>query len=115
MSIYKQVMGNEFFKLHPKLQQRYESTSFRPTGVMYKIPGAPKLLGPILRLGVNRKLLCPEHGTNMHFTITNTPRIGAHGERHIHWERIFYFKEKDRFCNALMRLDLERNILKDRL
>lgn len=60
-------------------------------------------------------MLFPEHGKNIHFTITNTPRIGANGERQIHWERIFYFKEKKRFFNALMSLDMERNIIKDYL
>lgn len=118
MSIYKEVMGKDFVRLHPKLKQRYEQLEFTPFqayGVMKNIRGGPKYLYPIFHLGVMWKLLFPERGEDIPFTITNTPLIGVNGERQIHWERVFYFKNKKRYFNALMSLDAKRNIIKDYL
>lgn len=118
MSIYKEVMGKDFVRLHPKLQKRYEQLEFTPfqaKGVMKNIQGGPKYLYPFFQLGVRWKLLFPERGEDIPFTITNTPLIGQNGEKQIHWERVFYFKTKKRYFNALMSLDAKRKIIKDYL
>ena len=118
MSIYKHVMGEEFFKLHPMLQKRYEFVEghpFRAKGVMKIIKGGPIYLYPFFLLGVNWKLLFPEHGQDVPFMITNTTKVGAKGEEQIHWERIFYFSKKKRYFNALMSLDAKRLVIKDYL
>lgn len=115
MSIYQQVMGKEFNRLHPMLQKRYESSSFQANGVMKRIQGGPAFLYPFFWFGIRWKLLFPEHGVNIPFTITNTARIGTNGEQQVHWERIFYFNRKKRYFNALMSLDKERSIIKDYL
>lgn len=118
MSIYKRVMGEEFFHLHPMLQKRYEIVEghpFRAKGIMKKIKGGPKYLYPFFLFGVKWKLLFPEHGRDVPFRITNTARIGPYGEEQIHWERIFYFSKKNRYFNALMSLDSDRLVIKDYL
>lgn len=118
MSIYKQILKDEFYKLHPMLQKRYEFINDRPfkaTGVMGMIQGGPKFLYPIFLLGVKCKLLFPEQGKKIPFTITNTPCKGKNGANQIHWERIFYFDQKKRYFNALMSLDEELKIVKDYL
>ncbi|MGN7388084.1 DUF4166 domain-containing protein [Sporosarcina sp. SAFN-015] len=118
MSIYKKVLGNDFNKLHPMLQQRYDfagGRSFEATGTMIEIKGGPKWLYPLFRLGVNWKLLFPERGKNIPFSIKNRALIGANGDSQIHWERIFYFGMKKRYFNALMSLDETRLVIKDYL
>ncbi|WP_028392216.1 DUF4166 domain-containing protein [Bacillus cihuensis] len=118
MSIYKKVLGNQFNVLHPMLQKRYDISAKKPFqayGVMKTIKGGPKWLYPFFLLGVNWKLLFPEHGHLIPFSIVNTARIGNNGEEQIHWERIFYFEGKKRFFNAVMSLDHERLVIKDYL
>jgi hypothetical protein len=118
MSIYKKVLDDDYEKLHPKLKQRYESMGMRNfigSGMMYSIEGGPTWLFPLFRYGVKWKLLFPEKGKNIPFTIRNTPRIGKNGEDQIHWERKFQFGEKERYFNALMSLDSRQNIIKDYL
>lgn len=118
MSIYKQVLGDEYYRLHPMLQQRYNigpDRSFEASGIMHEIKGGPKWLFPLFRLGVYWKLLFPEHGRSIPFTIKNTARIGPDGESQIHWERIFHFGASKRFFNALTSLDEERSVIKDYL
>ncbi|WP_239429523.1 DUF4166 domain-containing protein [Sporosarcina sp. ACRSL] len=100
------------------LQKRYAldvDSSFKATGIMREIKGGPKWLYPLFRLGVNWKLLFPERGKNIPFSIKNTSRLGINGESQIHWERIFHFGNKKRFFNALMSLDETRGVIKDYL
>ncbi|MFZ3577264.1 DUF4166 domain-containing protein [Virgibacillus sp. DJP39] len=118
MSIYKKVLGDEFYKLDPMLQKRYEfagQSTFTGTGVMKSINGGPKLLFPLFWLGVRWKLLFPEHGKNVPFEIVNTPRTGQKGEEQIHWKRTFFFNGKKRYFNALMSFDSTRMIIMDYL
>jgi len=118
MSIYKQVLGERFYSLNPMLQRRYEyidDKPFQAKGVMKKISGGPKWLYPLIWLGTKRKLLFPEKGCEVPFKIVNTPCVGECGEKQVHWERIFYFKNKVRYFNALMSLDLKRGVIKDYL
>jgi hypothetical protein len=118
MSIYKKVMGEDFYLLHPMLQKRYnlpEGTVFKASGMMNDIKGGPKWLYPIFRAGVQWKLLFPESGKDVPFTITNTARIGKNGESQVHWERVFHFGPQKRYFNALMSLDENRLVIKDYL
>ncbi|MCG7335911.1 DUF4166 domain-containing protein [Sporosarcina sp. ACRSM] len=118
MSIYKQVMGEDFNRLHPMLQQRYdlpEGTVFSASGIMKEIHGGPKWLYPLFRIGIYWKLLFPEHGKNIPFTIQNRAFVGNRGESQVHWERIFHFGQKRRYFNALMSLNAERQIIQDYL
>ncbi|PXW83569.1 uncharacterized protein DUF4166 [Pseudogracilibacillus auburnensis] len=117
VSIYKQVLGDQFSKLHPMLQKRYASLNketFIGKGIMKTITG-PKWLFPFLLLGTKYNLLFPEKGTQIPFMIINSPRIGINGENQIHWKRIFYFGKKERYFNALMSLDSDNKVVKDYL
>ncbi|QTD42606.1 DUF4166 domain-containing protein [Sporosarcina sp. Te-1] len=118
MSIYKEILGDRFDQLHPKLQQRYlieEGSPFHGKGIMQEIKGGPVWLLPLFRIGIRWKLLFPERGQAVPFTVTNRFQIGKDGERQIHWERIFHFPKNKRFFNALMSLDKERPLVKDYL
>ncbi|WP_431802325.1 DUF4166 domain-containing protein [Halobacillus andaensis] len=118
MSIYKRVLGRQFYDLHPMLQRRYESAAdgaFHGSGVMRNIIGGPKWLYPLFFLGTKWKLLFPDSGQYIPFTIKNTSKTGKNGEPQVHWERIFHFNKKSRYFNALMSLDESQNIIKDYL
>ncbi len=118
MSIYKQVMGNDFNRLHPMLQQRYNlpvGAIFKASGVMKEIHGGPQWLYPLFRIGIRWKLLFPEHGKDIPFTIKNHAFVSDTGESQVHWERIFQFTKKRRFFNALMSLDAKRSVIQDYL
>ena len=118
MSIYKKVMGKDFSLLHPMLQKRYnlpDGATFKAYGVMNEIKGGPAWLYPLFRIGVRWKLLFPEHGKSIPFSITNTAFTTKDGESHVHWERIFQFQHTNRYFNALMSLDEERLVIKDYL
>lgn len=118
MSIYKEILGEQFEKLQPMLQKRYalpEGKAFKATGMMKKISGGPKWLLPLFLLGTRWKFLFPEQGTNIPFKIVNTTRTGPNGEQQVHWERTFQFPNKKRYFNALMSLDSNKGIVKDYL
>ncbi|NYF25474.1 DUF4166 domain-containing protein [Sporosarcina sp. JAI121] len=118
MSIFRQVLGNEFNRLHPMLQKRYDlsaGATFRASGVMKEIGGGSKWLYPILKAGVRWKLLYPERGVNIPFTIINTAFVGDKGESQVHWERIFQFGKTVRYFNALMSYDAKRLVIRDYL
>ena len=118
MSIVKQVMGSDFARLHPMLQERYdlpEGSVFKASGIMNEIKGGPKFLYPIFRMAVRWKLLFPEHGQSIPFSIKNTAYIDENGDSVIHWERIFHFGHKRRYFNALMSLNMKRRVIQDYL
>ncbi|MBO0992102.1 DUF4166 domain-containing protein [Bacillus sp. SD088] len=114
MSIYKEVIGEEFFQLHPMLQKRYQFP-FEAKGIMSHIQGGPKWLFPLFYIATNWKLLFPERGENIPFSIKNIPLKGPEDEEQIYWERVFHFGSKKRFFNAKMSLDPNRMIIKDYL
>jgi hypothetical protein len=118
MSIYRQVLKDDFARLHPMLQKRYafeESSVFKASGKMTRIKGGPRWLYPLFKFGVRWKLLFPEHGHDIPFTIINKSYRSDSGEQHIHWERKFRFPKKTRYFNALMSLDERRMVVKDYL
>ncbi|GKV64723.1 MULTISPECIES: DUF4166 domain-containing protein [unclassified Sporosarcina] len=118
MSIYRKVLQEDFFCLHPMLQKRYdckEGAAFRATGKMKRIKGGPKWLYPLFKLGVRWKLVFPESGQDIPFTIINSAFVNSKGEQQIHWERKFNFPENTRYFNALMSLDEQRMVVKDYL
>ena len=118
MSIYRQVLKDDFACLHPMLQKRYEfaeGTIFKASGIMTTIKGGPKWLYLLFQFGVRWKLLFPEHGHDIPFTIVNSCYLNAAGEQQIHWERTFMFPKKTRYFNALMSLDERRMVVKDYL
>ncbi|MFC4410396.1 DUF4166 domain-containing protein [Chungangia koreensis] len=117
MTIYKQALGEDFKRLHIKLQERYElptGTKFRASGVMREISGGPKWLSPFFALAVKKKFLFPESGQYIPFTIVNHSFIDEEENLKVHWERTFFFGKKKRYFNALMGLNKE-NLIEDYL
>ena len=118
MTIYKDLLGEDFQRLHPKLQSRYSlqiGESFNGIGTMTKIETGGIWLKPFLKLAARWQFLFPENGKDVPFTIKNTCRPLPTGEAELYWERTFYFEKVTRHFNAFMTLDAKRRVVKDYL
>lgn len=118
MTIYRTLLGDNFSRLHPKLQERYRLPSHKPfkaCGKMHRIKSGTKLLLPFYKLVTKTNFLFPETGEEIPFQITNTPYMNESGQAEVYWERLFYFPHVTRHFNAKMTIDLENKIIKDYL
>ncbi|MFL0581932.1 DUF4166 domain-containing protein [Solibacillus silvestris] len=116
--IYETLLGNNFNRLHPKLQERYRlplGQPFHAQGTMQFIHSGPRFLRPMYHLFTKTDFLFPENGEEIPFTITNTARLNNEKEAEVYWERTFLFSQATRKFNATMTVDLERQIVKDYL
>lgn len=120
MSIYRQALGADFDRLHPKIQQRFDLDSTSPvaqvgTGVMHRITRGPKLISPFLWLGTTRNLLFPESGMDVPFTVANYAYRDPYGRETVTWHRRFDFGHRTRTFDATMIHSAERATIVDYL
>ncbi|MBN3553960.1 DUF4166 domain-containing protein [Fictibacillus nanhaiensis] len=118
MTIYQNLLGEDFKRLHPQLQSRYALPKNKPfcaSGKMTLVQSGTGWLYPFLKLATKRKFLFPESGNNIPFTIRNTSRSLSHELDEVYWERTFYFDHVTRYFNAFMTIDSERKVVKDYL
>jgi Domain of unknown function (DUF4166) len=118
VTIYENFLGEDFRRLHPKLQERYALPKDKPfyaEGTMTSIQTGGRCITPLLKLAANWKFLFSESGKNIPFTIKNTCRLLPSGLKEVYWERTFYFNKVTRYFNAFMTIDLERKVVKDYL
>ncbi len=116
--IYQTLLGEDFLKLHPKLQERYLlpiDEPFIATGMMHKIESGTKMLTPFYKLATKVNFLFPESGENIPFTIRNSCKVLDNDEYEVEWERTFYFGETIRRFDAKMTIDTKRQVVKDYL
>jgi hypothetical protein len=101
-SIYQQVLGEDFQKLHPQIQRRFgfSSTDHLASighGIMDEIwYGAPYTL-PFLYIGTWRSIMFPEKGKNVPFTIENYAFVDPLGRETVTWIRTFELSKTRRF------------------
>jgi hypothetical protein len=118
VTIYQNLLGEDFKRLHPKLQKRYTLPRDKPfcaSGIMTSIQSGSKWLYPLLKLATHWRFLFPESGKNIPFTIKNTCRSISSELEEVYWERTFYFDKVTRYFNAFMTIDSERKVVKDYL
>ena len=75
-SIYEQALGGEFKLLHPRIQQRFgfssrDNVACIGTGTMEKIWHGAFYTMPFLYVGSWRRIMFPEQGESIPFTIKN--------------------------------------------
>lgn len=93
-SIYQQVLGSDFERLHPQIQRRFgfgagDGIASVGRGVMEEVwHGRPWTL-PFLRLGAWRSIMFPETGHDVAFTIENHAFIDPFGRETVSWVRTF--------------------------
>lgn len=118
MTIYQTLLGEQFAKLHPRLQERYSIPMGRPfhaEGVMQTVASGTKLLQPFYHLTAKSRFLFPESGQTIPFHITNTAHINKAGEAEVYWERVFHFQDVTRYFNAKMTVDRSGSVVRDYL
>jgi hypothetical protein len=103
-SIYEEVLGESYKKLHPQLQRRYaiiENRPFIAEGKMEYITGGSFLVRILLRIGAPLRLFFAERGRNTPFRICNFCE-NRDGYRIVRWERTFLFPHVKRYFDAYM-------------
>lgn len=101
-SIYQQALGAEFGRLHPQIQRRFGVSSANGVacigrGVMGEVwHGAPYTL-PFLHMGAWRRIMFPEQGHDIPFTIANYAYRDSYGRETVTWLRTFATLRSRRF------------------
>jgi hypothetical protein len=119
ISIYQQVLGSDFQKLHPQIQRRFgfhsgSGLAAIGTGVMEEIWHGAIYTLPFLYIGTWRSIMFPEQGRNVPFTIQNYAYRDPLGRETVTWVRTFSTTKRRRF-DAYMVYSEKRNCIVDYL
>lgn len=101
-SIYSRALGSDFARLHPEIQRRFgfssaDNIASIGRGVMEEIwKGGPHTL-PFLYVGTWRRIMFPETGRNIPFTIENYAFVDQFGRETVSWIRTFESSRTRRF------------------
>ena len=101
-SIYAQLLGSDFARLHPRIQERFgfgsaDGVAAIGRGVMEELwHGRPYTL-PFLHLGSWRRIMFPERGRDVPFTIENYAYRDRFGRETVTWIRTFQTRRPRRF------------------
>lgn len=117
-SIYREILGPEFDRLHPKMQWRFGFSSADGvcqvgTGVMDEVWRGPWWTLPFLLIGSTRRILFPSRGRSVPFTIANYAYVDRFGRETVTWSRRFKFRRRYRFFDATMILSKRRHTIVD--
>ncbi|MFV2017258.1 DUF4166 domain-containing protein [Micromonospora sp. LOL_023] len=93
-SIFRQALGTDFDRLHPRMRQRFgissaDHTACVGTGTMDRIWRGSAATLPLLRLGASRHILFPEQGTDVPFSIENYAYRDSYGRETVSFVRTF--------------------------
>lgn len=118
-SIYRRALGADFSKLHPKVQERFgfssaDGTASLGRGVMERVWHGPAYTLPFLYLGAWRRIMFPEQGVGVPFTIENYAYVDRFGRETVTWLRTFQTKKVRRF-DAYMVYSEKRGCIVDYL
>jgi hypothetical protein len=118
-SIYEQALGENFRRLHPRIQERFgfcsrDNRACVGTGTMNQIWHGPAYTMPFLYIGSWRRIMFPERGENVPFTISNYAYVDDYGRETITWIRNFATPTPRRF-DAYMIFSPQRNRIVDYL
>ena len=107
-SIYQQVMGSDFARLHPLVQRRFgfcseDGVASFGRGVMDEIWHGPWYTLPFLRLGAFRRIMFPERARDVPFTIENYAYRDRFGRETVTWIRTFQMQRPRRFDAYMIR------------
>lgn len=119
-SIYAKALGDDFARLHPKIQERFgfrseDRVAHIGTGVMKTMTRGSLLAVPFLKFGTLRNLLFPEQGAEIEFTIENYAYTDRFGRETVTWYRTFNFPKRQRTFDATMIYSDERDQIVDYL
>lgn len=118
-SIYQKTLGSDFERLHPKIQERFGFSSLDNVacigrGLMDEIWHGRFYTLPFLYIGTWRRIMFPERGRNVPFTIENYAFVDNFGRETVTWIRRFHTSRPRRF-DAYMIYSEERKRIVDYL
>ncbi len=95
-------MGADFHRLHPQIQRRFGFTSADHLasighGVMDEVWHGPTYTLPFLYIGTWRRIMFPERGQHVPFTIQNYAFVDPLGRETVTWVRTFEMSKTRRF------------------
>jgi len=115
-SIYQRALGSDFSRLHPQIQRRFGLSSDSNmasigTGVMDHVWHGPAYTLPFLYLGSWRRIMFPEQGHDIPFTIENYAYIDHFGRETVTWIRTFETRRRRRFDAYMIYSENRRKIV----
>lgn len=115
-SIYRRVLGSDFAKLHPETQRRFSLCSTGENasigrGVMSSIWRGAFYTLPFLYVGTWRRIMFPEVGVNIPFTIENFAYLDSFGRETVSWVRTFESRRTRRFDAYMIYSESRRKII----
>jgi hypothetical protein len=115
-SIYQLAMGSDFDRLHPQIQKRFGFTSADQTvsigrGVMDRLWHGRMFTLPFLYVGSWRRIMFPEQGRQVPFTIENYAYRDSLGRETVTWLRTFQTRKNRRFDAYMIYSDQRRKIV----
>ena len=119
-SIYQQVLGSDFQKLHPQIQKRFgfnsdDKIASIGKGIMQSVwYGKPYTL-PFLYIGTWRNIMFPQKGKDVPFTIENYAYKDKFGRETVTWVRKYRFPNGERRFDATMIYSNKRKRIVDYL
>lgn len=101
-SIYQHVLGASFDRLHPQIQRRFGFSSTDGVaavgrGVMDEVWRGRFYTLPFLYVGTWRRIMFPETGRDIPFTIENYAFVDDFGRETVSWVRTFESTRTRRF------------------
>jgi hypothetical protein len=111
-------MGEEFERLHPKIQQRFGFDSSTGTasvgrGVMESMERGGWWIIPFLWVGSLRHIMFPDTGQDVPFSVHNYAYVDRFGRETVTWVRHFEFPTRRRWFDATMVYSEQRGSLID--
>jgi hypothetical protein len=118
-SIYERALGADFARLHPQIQRRFgfssaDGVTSVGTGVMQRVWHGRAHTLPFLYVGAWRRIMFPEQGLNVPFTIENHAYLDGFGRETVTWIRTFETRRRRRF-DAYMIYSEQRGCIVDYL
>ena len=118
-SIYERALGPDFARLHPQIQRRFgfsseDGMASIGRGVMDRVWRGRFYTLPFLYVGTWRRIMFPETGRDIPFTIENYAFVDDFGRETVSWVRTFASSRTRRF-DAWMVWSEERGRIVDYL
>jgi len=115
-SIYQRALGADFVRLHPQIQRRFGFSSADGIasigrGVMDQIWKGRLFTEPFLHVGSWRRIMFPETGRNIPFTIENYAFVDRFGRETVSWIRTFESRRQRRFDAYMVYSDARARIV----
>ena len=115
-SIYQRALGSDFNRLHPEIQRRFgfssaDNVAAVGRGVMEEIWKGRFYTLPFLYLGTWRRIMFPETGRNIPFTIENYALVDRFGRETVTWLRTLESSRTRRFDAYMIYSDARGRII----